>query len=95
MGGIKPYRLLFVLGCLAVLASLGASQESGTVIQVNCTQDFGCLHLLGQAIEAAPEGATIQLGSGVFFAFNSEADLCAISERVSVAAGIPETMSSL
>ena len=64
---MKSYRLLLVIGCLAVLTSLGASQESGTVIQVNCTQDFGCLHLLGQAIEAAPEGATIQLGSGVFY----------------------------
>ena len=64
---MKFYRLLLIVGCLAVLTLLGASQESGIVIQVNCTDTNGCFHLLGQAIESAPEGATIQLSSGVFY----------------------------
>ncbi len=64
---MKLHRLLFVIGCLAVLTSLGASQESRAVIQVSCSDANGCFRLLGQAIESAPEGATLQLGSGVFY----------------------------
>ncbi len=60
-------RLLLIIGFLAVLTLLGASQQSGTVIQVNCPQSFGCLNLLGQAIETAPEGAVIQVGSGTYY----------------------------
>jgi hypothetical protein len=62
---LRMFSIVYVL--LSALALPETEYKTEQVIQVHCEEATGCFRLLEQALATAPEGAVVQISSGIYY----------------------------